>query len=134
MICVLDSNAMIAYLRDETGADVVEGLLLDPGSTTFAHSINLCEVYYDAVRMSGEADALSALTTLANLRIIFREDMDAALWQDAGRIKAVHRRVALADCFCIALARRLSAELVTSDHHEFDSLVPLSLCQIRFIR
>jgi predicted nucleic acid-binding protein len=131
---VLDSNAMIAYLRDETGADVVEGFLLDPGSTGFAHSINLCEVYYDAVRMSGETDALSALNTLANLRITFREDMDAAMWQDAGRIKAIHRRIALADCFCIALARRLNGSVITSDHREFDPLIPLGLCQIHFIR
>ena len=79
MICVLDSNAMIAYLCDEAGADVVEGLLLDPDSSCFAHGINLCEFYYDAVRVSGEADAQSALNTLANLRITFREDMDSAL-------------------------------------------------------
>ncbi len=53
MICVLDSNVMIAYLRDEEGAEVVEGLLLDPSSSFFAHGINLCEVYYDA---SGPAE------------------------------------------------------------------------------
>jgi predicted nucleic acid-binding protein len=134
MNCILDSNAMIAYLRDEAGADVVEGLLLDPGNSCYAHAINLCEVYYDAVRIGGDADAQAALQTLANLRIIFREDIDAAFWQDAGRLKADHRRVALADCFCMALARRLNAELVTSDHREFDPLVALGLCQIHFIR
>jgi predicted nucleic acid-binding protein len=130
----LDSNAIIAFLRDEPGSDVVEGLLLDPSSTCFAHAINLCEVYYDAVRVSGEADAQAVLNTLANLRVVFREEMDPALWQDAARLKAAHRRVSLADCFCLALARRVSAELVTSDHREFDPFVPLGLCPIRFIR
>ena len=34
----------------------------------------------------------------------------------------------------IALAKQLAGEVVTSDHHEFDALVPLGLCPIRFIR
>ena len=134
MICVLDSIVMIAYLRDEEGAEVVEGLLLDPSSSFFAHGINLCEVYYDAIRTSGEANAQAALSTLANLRITFREDMDTSFWQDAGRIKAVHRRIALADCLCVALARRLNAVLITSYHRVFDPIVPLGLCPIQFIR
>jgi len=32
--------------------------------------------------------------------VIVREDMDEVLWQDAGDIKAIHRRIALADCCC----------------------------------
>jgi predicted nucleic acid-binding protein len=43
-------------------------------------------------------------------------------------------RISLADCFCIVLAQELSGEVVTSDHHEFDPLVPLNLVPITFIR
>jgi predicted DNA-binding protein (UPF0278 family) len=43
-------------------------------------------------------------------------------------------RISLPDCFCIALAQELSAEVVTSDHGEFDPLVPLGIVPIKFIR
>ena len=43
-------------------------------------------------------------------------------------------RGCLADCFCMALARRVDADLVTGEHHEFDPLVPLGLCRFHFIR
>jgi predicted nucleic acid-binding protein len=74
------------------------------------------------------------LDSLVANGLTIMSDLDPPFWQDAGRIKAVHRRVSLADCFGIALARRLGAEFVTADHHEFDALVPLGLCPIRFIR
>lgn len=41
MIYVLDACAMIAFLRGEAGADVVENALLEAGSQCVAHSINL---------------------------------------------------------------------------------------------
>lgn len=134
MICVVDASAMIAFLRDEPGAIVVEGLLLDPANTNFAHGVNLCEVYYDFRRAESEAVAQDALDALAELGITGREDMDPLFWQDAGRIKADHRHVSLADCFCIALARRLDADMVTGEHREIDPLVPLGLCRFHFIR
>ena len=55
MIYVLDSGAMIAFLRDETGADVVSAALADADSASIAHALNLCEVYYDFHRASGES-------------------------------------------------------------------------------
>jgi PIN domain nuclease of toxin-antitoxin system len=133
MNCILDSSSLLAALRHEPGAAVVRDLLRNPANTCFVHAVNLCEVYYIMRRTDGEASAQAAIQDLL-VGIVLREDMDAAFWQDAGRIKADHRRVSLADCFCIALARRLGGELITADHHEFDALVPLGLCPIRFIR
>jgi predicted nucleic acid-binding protein len=46
----------------------------------------------------------------------------------------VSARISLADCFGIALARRVGGELVTSDHHEIDPILPLRLCPLQFIR
>jgi PIN domain nuclease of toxin-antitoxin system len=134
MIYILDSSAMIAFLRDEVGAVVVDGFLKDAASRCFAHAVNVCEMYYDVARALGEPTAQSSLQDLTTAGVTIREDMDAAFWQDAGRIKAEYRRVSLADCFCIALARRVNGEVVTTDHSEFDPLVPLGLCPIRFIR
>ena len=59
--------------------------------------------------------------------------MNRRFWQRVGGLKA-RGRISLADCFCIVLAQELSGEVVTSDHHEFDPLVPLGIVPIRFIR
>lgn len=50
IINVLDASAMTAYLKGEIGEDIVENILTDPDIDCFAHAINLCEVYYDAIR------------------------------------------------------------------------------------
>lgn len=134
MIYVLDSSAMIALANNELGADVVAGLLDDPQHECCAHAINLCEVYYDAIRRSSEAQARKLITELSGLGVIERRDLDAVFWQQAGRLKAVHRRVSLADCCALALTLRLGGELVTSDHHELDALAAAGVCPINFFR
>jgi predicted nucleic acid-binding protein len=130
----LDSSAMIAFLRDEPGADVVRLLLRDPDNRCYAHALNLCEVYYDFARRADGATARAAVQDLLTHGVVPREDLDAAFWQRAGNHKALLRRISPADCLCLALAERVNGELVTSDHHEFDPLVPLGLCAIQFIR
>jgi PIN domain nuclease of toxin-antitoxin system len=93
MIYVLDSSAMIALANNEPGADVIAALLDDPLHECCAHAINLCEVFYDAIRCSSEAQALTLIADLYGLGVIERRDLDIAFWQQAGRLKAVHRRV-----------------------------------------
>ena len=131
---VLDASALVAYIKKEDGAIVVESLLDDPGSTCFAHSVNLCEVYYEVIReLSGEPTASQTIADLFAAGVIEADDMDRSFWQSVGQLKA-GGRISLADCFCIALAIRVGGRVVTSDHHEFDRLVPLRLCPILFIR
>ncbi len=134
MIYVLDASAMIAFLRDETGADVVSAVLADADSRSIAHALNLCEVYYDFHRASGESVAESAIKDLEKLGVEANEDMTPDVWRKAGEIKSVHRRVSLADCFALTLAASLDAELLTADHHELDALLKYDICRIQFIR
>jgi predicted nucleic acid-binding protein len=134
MIFVLDACAMIAWLRNESGADVVDRAIRNVNSQCLAHAINLCEVYYDTVRDSDEGNAQSVLNDLQAVRVIERHDFDQAFWQEAGRLKAVHRKVSLADCFAIALTNRVGGVLLTSDHHELDPIAALGICPITFIR
>jgi hypothetical protein len=47
----------------------------------FAHSINLCEVYYDALRVADEATANQAVSDLIAAGVIERNEMDPALWR-----------------------------------------------------
>jgi len=62
---VFDSSAVIAFLQRETGGEVVAGVLRDPGTRSFIHALNACEVYYDIYRLSGEEDASSLPGILA---------------------------------------------------------------------
>jgi len=133
MIVILDACAMIAYLRDEAGADVVEQLLLDEETICYAHAINVCELYYDFLRVSDRDTALAAVADLQAMGLLIHEEVESALWQMAGDYKA-SQRLSLADCFALALTNRLGGELVTSDHHEFDTVQTRGLASIRFFR
>jgi len=132
-IHILDASAMVAYLTGEPGGPVVESLLSDPHASCYAHSVNLCEVFYDSLRMTNERQARQTIADLYAAGIVERHDLSRTFWQSVGRLKA-RGRISLADCFGIALAQTLGGELVTSDHHEFDALVPLGIVPIHFIR
>jgi predicted nucleic acid-binding protein len=132
-IHILDASAMVAYISAEPGATVVRALLTDPNATCYAHTMNLCEVYYGAIR---KTDVQRARQTILNLfadGVIERQDMNRRFWQGVGELKATGR-ISLPDCFCISLAQELAGEVVTSDHGEFDPLVPLGIVPINFIR
>lgn len=133
MIYVLDACAMIAYLNNEPGADVVEAAMIDPANQCYAHGMNLCEVFYQFHRAGGESAATGAVSDLHSMNVIERADFDQAFWQDAGRLKA-GGGVSLADCFAITLTNRVGGTLLTSDHHEMDKVAAAGVCPITFIR
>lgn len=64
MIYVLDACAMIAYLRNEPGSTAVLKALIEAGSQSLAHALNLCEVFYDFHRKSDENIATEAINDL----------------------------------------------------------------------
>lgn len=103
-----------------------------------AHVVNLAEVFTSFAKSDDVPTALSALADLRNLGIVERADMDAALWQDAAGLVARQRNaghgLSLGDSFGIALARRLGADLVTSDRAEFQPIADASLASVIFIR
>lgn len=133
MSYVLDACAMIAYLKGEAGAPVVDQAIRHPGRVCYAHAINLCEVYYDALRAGGEATATQAIEDLLAAGIVERGDIDRVFWRSAGTIKS-RGRISIADSFCAALAQRLGAETVTSDRAEFEPLASAGVCAVLFIR
>ena len=133
MIYILDASAIVAYIEGESGEVVVTALLSDPSATCYAHTINLCEVYYQGIRRSDARTARAAIDLLFADGVIERRDMNRRFWQRVGEHKA-RGRISLPDCFCISLAQELGGEVVTSDHGEFDPLVPLGIVPIKFIR
>lgn len=134
MTYVLDACAMIAYLNGEPGGDVVEQALLDQNSPCLAHAINLCEVFYLFHRAGGPDAAAKALADLSDVGVAERNDLYPAFWQQGGALKAVHRKVSLADCCAIAFTLRVGGARLTSDHHELDPLAAAGVCPVLFIR
>ncbi len=134
MNLVLDANALIALLLDEPGGRSVGEMLNDQANNCFIHAVNLCEVYYDFLRTSGETMANEVMADLTSTRLTVREDMDLEFWQAAGKHKAALRRISLADCFCLSLASRVGGEVVTADRREFEPVQQQGICPIKFIR
>ena len=134
MSCVLDASAMIAFLRGEPGGRKVLDALTTHDGQCLAHVLNLCEVYYDFYRSGGPDQAESAIADLIEAGVSEENRLSAASWRAAGALKAVHRRVSLADCFAIALANERQVPILTADHHEFDPLVNVGACHVEFIR
>lgn len=130
---VIDACAMIAFLRNEPGAEFVEMILTHPTDRCFAHAVNLCEVYYDFLRKSDVRTA-RAIEDLLRIGIRSRRDMSRAFWQRIGTLKSTIRKISLADCFALALSEKLHGDVVTSDHHEFDPLVVAKVARVTFIR
>ena len=57
MKIVLDACAVIALVKNEQGADIVEEYLLNDDYECMIHGVNICEVYYGFFRSESEAFA-----------------------------------------------------------------------------
>jgi predicted nucleic acid-binding protein len=117
----LDACAVIAYLRQEPGAEVLKELIEWPTTFLAMHVCNLGEVYYDFFRADGLTAAQTVWTNTLALPLALRRDVDDAFIQRVGIIK-VEERISFADAFALALAERLNIPLITTDHHEFDAI------------
>ncbi len=133
IVQVLDSSAMIAYLRKETGALVVERIITDPKNVCYAHAINLCEVFYDALRVGGPVKAEAFLEDLFLLGITERNDFDTDFWKEVGRLKASYR-ASLADFCGVVMTNRLNGTFLTADRRDFEKIVAANVCPVQFIR
>jgi predicted nucleic acid-binding protein len=113
---VLDSYALLAYLRDEPGADSVQALLEKAGLKDvplLMSEVNYAEVKYSVLRKDGEAAWQEVQSNLATLPVEF-VPATRALADSAADFKARHR-ISLADAFAAALAKERKSELVTGD-------------------
>lgn len=135
---VLDAGAMIAQLAAEAGAgrvrEILEAALNGQDVAVFAHVMNVCEVFYDSSRQADVLTARAHVRALEDDGLQIRSDLDATFWEDAAQIKADWKRVSLADCFGVALARRLNATFLTTDRHELEALQKAGIANIEFIR
>ena len=113
---VFDSFAMIAFFEDEAGAERVEEALRQlfaKRARAWMSTINWGEVYYCTYREQGPDAAEGVVSRLAEYPIEL-VDADQSLTLEAAILKGKYR-VAYADCFAAALAKRKRAEIVTGD-------------------
>lgn len=133
---VVDACALLAFLKEEPGADVVENLLIQAELqeiTLFINIVNLLEIYYGLYRDDGPEVAEETLAHIRRLPLTRIDTISERVFYEAGKLKAAHN-ISLADAFAIAEANVRSAQLVTADHHEFDALVAQHVMQAYWIR
>ena len=143
---VMDACAMIAYLEDEKGADVVESLLVDPDRTCIAHAVNLAEVYKHYMKYKTVADAEAATNfLLVDIGIVPYFNMTSDFWKEVAKVwghitSAIQipylekcHTIAMADCFAIALAMLEKGTVVTSDE-QFFFVRDSDICPVIFFR
>ena len=107
---VLDASAVLAYLRRETGGDVV-GPLFDVAAIT---TVNLAEVMGRLIAVGQTSDAAKQTVDVLSMRhVVF----DEALALDTAALLPLTRRLGLSlgDRACLALARAESLPVLTAD-------------------
>ncbi len=113
---MLDSFALLAYLRGEDGADLVQHAL-ETASRRDTHllmsEVNYAEVKYITIRKDGREAWERVAASLDSLPIAF-QPATRAMADAAADLKASHS-ISLADAFAAALAKEHKAELITGD-------------------
>ncbi len=113
----LDSFAVIAFLRDEEGADKIEKILKEAErgkNKLYMHIINLGEVYYNVLKEEGENLATGVWAKVKNYPVEFIDDLSENFLLSAARIKGRYP-ISYADAFAAATSIEKSASLITGD-------------------
>ncbi len=107
---VLDSWALLAYLKDEPAAGRIEEEWLS--RAVAISSISLGEALYIRIRERDEDAALAEIATIWKRSTLVEADW--MMVRAAARVK-VRGGLSYADAFCVATAERLDAPLWTGD-------------------
>ncbi|MDR1471339.1 MAG: PIN domain-containing protein [Synergistaceae bacterium] len=133
---ILDACALIAYLNDEPGADIVSSFL-EKMENCFAslllHKINLLEVYYGYYRERGKYLADEMLEDILSSDIQILGDISNDMLMEAGRFKGSYS-LSLGDAILLAAASVSGSAVLTCDHHEFDVVEKEEMIAFEWIR
>ena len=108
---VLDASAVLVLLLDEPGADAVTDALADGALSV----VNLAEVLSTLTDRGADTSGLADHLAAAGVQVEPMAEPDAAVVAELRRLDA-DRVLSLGDRCCLALARRLSAAVLTADH------------------
>ena len=126
MAVVLDASALLAYLREEPGAEVVDGLLAE----AVMASVNWAEVVQKALSAGVDVDGMQADLQALGMRV---EPLLPVDGDRAGRLWPLTRQqgLSLADLACLSQGLRLGKTVVTCD--QALAKLPLNL-EIQLLR
>lgn len=113
-IKLLDSFALLAYLKKEKGHEKIKALFLSNDDILFMNDINLGETYYILARERGLGQAEYFINVIFLSLPITRIENSLGGVIEAARIKSRHP-ISFADCFAAATAIRKKASIVTGD-------------------
>ncbi len=123
-IYILDTPALLSYIEDEEGSDIVENLLIEAENkkiVIWIAFVSLTEVFYITLQEKGETEAKKRLELMQSLAINI-EESNEDLNLRAARFKAKNR-ISLADAYIAALCEKYNGILVHKDP-EFKSVSP----------
>jgi ribonuclease VapC len=113
---VLDASALLAYLRDEPGAELVAEAIADGAVIS---TVNLAEVFSRSADRGADPAKIAVKLTQSGLLdgAITVEHFTTADAIDAARLRPLTRDagLSLGDRACLALARRLGTPALTAD-------------------
>jgi PIN domain nuclease of toxin-antitoxin system len=116
LVPVLDASALLAYLREEPGANAVAEAIAGGAAIS---TVNLAEVFSRAADRGADPAKLAAKLTQSGLLdgAITVEPFTTSDAIDAARLRPLTRDagLSLGDRACLALARRLGAPALTAD-------------------
>jgi PIN domain nuclease of toxin-antitoxin system len=107
---VLDASALLAYLKDEPGGDVVEAVLAE----SVISSVNWAEVIQKAIAVGvlveGMLDDLQALGLVVEPFTPLDGEVAGRLWEQTRSFG-----LSLGDRACLSLGLRLNVPVLTAD-------------------
>jgi ribonuclease VapC len=129
---ILDASALLAYLRDETGADAVADAI---ATGAVISTVNLAEVLSHAAERGADPSRIARQMTDRGLLdgAIAVEPFTTADAIEVARLRPLTRDhgLSLGDRACLALATRLDALVLTADTAWSRLDVHVELRQIR---
>ena len=124
----LDTFALMSFLQGEPGAKKVVDILESARggkAKVYTHAVSLIEIYYTTLRTEDKIKAYEVLVRVKSLpmEISYFSEEDII---SIGELKAKYK-ISLADAFCISLAIKNEAKIVTGDPEfkEVEKFVPI---------
>ncbi|MEZ4553840.1 MAG: type II toxin-antitoxin system VapC family toxin [Dehalococcoidia bacterium] len=124
---VLDASALLAYFKNEPGAEAVQRTL---GADTVIGAVNLAEVVSKLVEAGWSEDAIRdtfGATQAQPVAFLAEDAYVAGLLRERTR----RRGLSLGDRACLALALRLGAPALTADRSWADLDVGVEVIVVR---
>jgi len=114
---LLDACSLLAVFNGEPDAQKVLDLIKQAKAGNvrlYMNIVQLLEVYYDRIYISGEENARTRIESVLAEPITIIETISYPIMYEAGRFKTSYS-MSLADAFLCATAKSLGATLVTKD-------------------